>query len=204
MDKQFFIYAFDLFGTFFFAISGASVAIKHRLDILGLITLSVFTAAGGGMLRDIIIGEFPPVFFRDINYFIISVVAGFLTFLFYDKIQKRIDIVKYADAIGLGVFTAIGASKAYDFNLNMLTVVSLGTLTGVGGGAIRDILVREVPIVLRADFYASASIIGASLYYLLVKYLGFPLDIGFIFCFITTTFLRIIAIKKNIELPKLG
>ena len=152
--------ALDLFGTLVFAISGAFRAVKYELDILGVTVLAIATGVGGGIIRDLILGQTPPAFFQNESYFFICVVGALLVFFWAPKIAKGWDYVLIADAIGLGVFAAIGAYKAQQFGIGPVGIVMMAMLTAAGGGVIRDVLVSEIPAVLHTDFYVSAVIIG--------------------------------------------
>ena len=165
----------EAIGTIAFASSGAMVAIKKQLDLLGVVVLGVTTAVGGGMLRDIIIGNVPPALFRDPVYVILAFTTVLLLFAFVRVNRKFINrssietyekVMNIFDAIGLGAFTVVGIDTAvlsgygdYDF-----LVIFLGVITGVGGGILRDIMAGQTPYVLRKHIYACASIAGALLY----------------------------------------
>jgi uncharacterized membrane protein YeiH len=143
-----FIYILDLFGTMAFAVTGAFKAIEHKSDIVGIIILATITGVAGGTIRDIVLGKFPPNSIIDPTYVIITVVTGLVLFFLYNRLQKHWNIFLKFDAIGLGVFTIIGATFAYNiFGLNFLAMAFAGILTAVGGGILRDIFVNQIPIV---------------------------------------------------------
>jgi uncharacterized membrane protein YeiH len=136
-----FIYILDLFGTMAFAVTGAFKAIEHKSDIVGIIILATITGVAGGTIRDIMLGKFPPNSISDPTYVIITVATGIVLFFLYNKLQKHWNVFLKFDAIGLGVFTIIGATFAYNvFGLNFLAMVFAGVLTAVGGGILRDVL----------------------------------------------------------------
>ena len=179
----------DLFGTFIFGLSGAFRAVKYELDLLGVLILSITTGVGGGMIRDILIGSTPTAALQDERYIIVSIVAGVLVFLGAKRLAKEWRKIIVSDAIGLGVFTAIGVSKATTFGLGPIGAVMMGVITATGGGVIRDLMVREIPGVLSRDFYATASIIGG-FSYILVGLMGANLATQLSTAIIVTTLLN--------------
>lgn len=195
------ILTFDLFGTLVFALTGAFKAIERRLDLLGVLVLACAVGAGGGMTRDCLIGATPVAALVNEIYLLICIVSGLTVFIFYRKISKTQNIIRYADAVGLGVFTAIGAAKALEYNLDFTGVVLSGVLTAIGGGVIRDIMVCSIPTVLKSDFYATAALIGGILYYILAK-AGVPFFALFMIVLFVVTGLRILAIHYKLHLPK--
>ncbi|TAL74570.1 MAG: trimeric intracellular cation channel family protein [Rhodanobacter sp.] len=152
----------DLGGTFVFAISGAVVAVRKRLDIFGVMVLAFAAGNAGGITRDLLIGVAPPAAIASWTYVGVSVLAGFIVF-FWDPIVTRLNHpVQWFDAIGLAFFAVAGTEKALVHGLNPLMAALLGMLTGIGGGMLRDVLVGEIPVVLRADLYALAALAGAA------------------------------------------
>ncbi len=152
----------DLGGTFVFAISGAAAAVKHRLDIFGVMVLSFAAGNAGGITRDLLIGAVPPAAIADWTYVGVSVTAGFLTFFGYSVIARLTNHVLWFDAVGLAFFAVAGTQKALVHGLNPAMAALLGMLTGIGGGMLRDVLVNEIPTVLRADLYALAALACAA------------------------------------------
>ena len=196
------ILALDLFGTMAFAVTGAFKAIEHKADIVGIIILATITGVAGGTIRDIVIGHFPPHSISDPNYVIITVTTGVVIFFLYPKMQKHWNLFLKFDALGLGVFTAIGATFAYQaFNMNFLAMVLAGMVTAVGGGILRDMFVNEMPMVFVKELYASASFLGVVVFYLLLS-AGFELETVAIVSMIVTTVIRLVAMKYNWNLPK--
>lgn len=193
------INSFEIIGTIAFAISGALVGVEKKLDLFGVIFLSITTAVGGGIFRDIIIGSTPPVVFIKPGYCIISIVTALLTFYFYEQIIKLKNVVLISDAIGLGVFTAVGAKAALNHNLNQVfIVISMGLITGIGGGILRDVFTKNIPLVFRKEIYAMASIAGAlGLYF--AQNLSDSLSTYI--CFSITFVVRIFAVLLNLHLP---
>jgi len=156
----------DLLGTFAFAITGAVKAAKHEMDWFGALVLALITGTGGGIIRDALLGNHPPFALNKPLYSIVCISAG----IFVIAAQKRITslwlFVMIADAIGLGVFSAIGATVAENAGAGGVAIVSLTVLTAVGGGVLRDILVGEIPQVLKSDFYATAALIGGLFFWI--------------------------------------
>ncbi len=152
----------DLGGTFVFAISGAVAAVKHRLDIFGVLVLAFAAGNAGGITRDLLIGAVPPAVIVDWKYLGVSVLAGLITFFWYPITDRFRNDVLWFDALGLAFFAVAGAEKALVYGLGPVMAALLGMLTGIGGGMLRDILVREIPVVLRADLYALAALAGAT------------------------------------------
>ncbi|MDE3164218.1 MAG: trimeric intracellular cation channel family protein [Acidobacteriota bacterium] len=153
---------FDLAGTFVFALSGATKAVEHKLDFFGVLVLCFAAGNSGGIARDIMIGAIPPAAIHEWGYLAVSVLAGVITFFWYPAINRLSSPVLLFDAAGLGLFVAAGADKALAFHAGPVAAILFGTLTGIGGGMARDLLVGETPAVLRTDIYAVAALIGAS------------------------------------------
>lgn len=184
----------DFIGTAAFAVSGAAVGIRRRMDLLGVLTLAVATATAGGMIRDIIMGKFPPQMFRDPFFVALSAGAGALTWVIYgldgrsrarkgfpekDAFSSNFtaffkQFLFWADTLGLAAFTADGmnAGLTGPYGANAFYVIFLGVVTAVGGGMFRDVLAGEVPQILMTDIYASASIIGGIAAWIAIPYLG--------------------------------
>jgi uncharacterized membrane protein YeiH len=154
---------FDLSGTFVFALSGAAAGVKNRLDIFGVLVLSFAAGNLGGIARDLMIGAVPPAAIRDWRYIAVSILAGLITFYWYRMINKLNSPVLVFDAAGLALFAVAGASKALAFHAGPAAATLLGMLTGIGGGMVRDVLVSEIPTVLRTELYAVAALVGAAL-----------------------------------------
>jgi uncharacterized membrane protein YeiH len=193
-------YLFDLAGTFVFALSGAVAGVKRKLDMFGVLVLSFAAANTGGISRDILIGAIPPGAISDWHYLGVSLLAGIITFFFPSAIMQRWNPVLLFDAAGLALFAVSGAHKALAYGLNPIMAILLGTLTGIGGGMARDILLAEIPIVLRADLYAVAALAGAAIV-VIANMLQLPPGVaglvGAALCF----GLRVMAIKRGWHLP---
>jgi len=158
-----FVRILDVGGTFVFAISGAVAAINRRLDIFGIVVLSFVAGNFGGIGRDLLIGAVPPAALTDGRYLLVSVLAGIITFFLYAGVDRLRTPVLLFDAAGLSFFAVAGAQKAIQFGLTPVTSALLGMLTGIGGGMTRDVLLAEIPQVLRSDLYAVAALAGASI-----------------------------------------
>jgi uncharacterized membrane protein YeiH len=158
-----FVRILDLGGTFVFAISGAVAAVNRRLDIFGILVLSFVAGNFGGISRDVLIGAVPPAALTDGRYLLVSVLAGLVTFFLYAGVDRLHAPVLLFDAAGLAFFAVAGAQKALEFNLSPVMAALLGMLTGIGGGMTRDVLLMDIPQVLRSDLYAVAALAGASI-----------------------------------------
>ncbi|MDD5936220.1 MAG: trimeric intracellular cation channel family protein [Clostridiales bacterium] len=170
-----FVYLIEMIGTIAFAISGAIVAVEKCMDIFGVIVLGVTTAVGGGMIRDVLLGNLPPTMFKNPTYVIVAVITSILVFILMYYLHEKIDryskfmdqCLNLADSIGLGIFVVAGVNTAAVHGFSDLAFLSIfvGTLTGVGGGVTRDILAGRVPVIFQKRVYAVAAILGASAYY---------------------------------------
>lgn len=198
-----FVTLLDFIGTFAFAISGALVAVRHRLDLFGVLVLSFAAATAGGIMRDVLLGATPPASLVDWRYLAVSVLAGLLTFFRHADVERMRNPVQLFDAVGLGLFAVLGAGKALTAGLGPVGAVMLGVLTGVGGGIARDVLVAQIPHVLRRELYAVAALAGA-----MIVVAGDALDLpaapvavaGALLCF----GLRWAAIRRGWRLPVAG
>src|SRR5439155_21041567 len=190
----------DLVGTFVFALSGAMAGVKHRLDLFGVLVLSYAAGNAGGITRDLLIGAVPPAAISDWRYLAVSLLAGIVTFWRPSVIDRLRSPVLLFDATGLALFAVAGAQKALDFGLNPVMAALLGMLTGIGGGMTRDVLLAEIPTVLRADLYAVAALAGAAIV-VVANMLQLPSGVGAL-CGATLCFgLRVLAIRHGWQLP---
>ena len=196
-----FFYTLDLFGTFIFALSGGFRAVKYELDILGVLILAISTGVGGGLIRDCLLGATPPASFKNEYYLIACILGGLMVFLWPQHLAYQWRKIIVSDALGLGLFTAIGAIKALQFGLGPVGVTMMAVLTATGGGVVRDVLVREIPSIIHSDFYATAALIGAVGLY--CSYLLGASELTQTLVALTiTTGLRLYAIKHKLSLPK--
>lgn len=147
--------ALDLTGTFVFGLNGALTAVRAtRLDVVGVVTLGMMTALGGGVIRDVLIGSVPPATFQDWRYFALAFGGGIIAFALSRRLDRLEMPITVLDAVGLSVFAVIGASKASEYGLGVGPAVLLGVITAVGGGTIRDLMIGQIPTVLRSELYA--------------------------------------------------
>jgi len=156
--------ALDLGGTFAFALNGALTALRvARLDIVGVVTLGMCTALGGGIIRDILLGALPPATFNDWRYLTVAALGSLVAFVFGRGLDRIATSILVLDAAGLSLFAVSGALKGLDLGVGAAQAVILGAITGVGGGTLRDVLIREVPAVLTSGLYAIPALVGAFL-----------------------------------------
>lgn len=190
----------DLCGTFVFALSGAMSGVKHRLDLFGVLVLSFAAGTAGGLIRDVFLGTEPPPAIRDWRYIGVTLLAGLVTFRWAPIISRMRSSVLVLDAAGLGLFAVSGTLKALAFQLNPVAAVVLGIMTGVGGGVARDVLVSEVPEIMKSELYAAAALAGAVVV-VIGRLLQFPTPVvavaGAALCF----GLRYLAIRRGWRLP---
>ncbi len=193
----------DLLGTFVFALSGATAGVRRQLDLFGVLVLSFAAANSGGITRDVLIGAVPPAALSDWRYLAVSLLAGVITFYRHSDIDRLRSPVLMFDAVGLAVFAVSGAEKALVHGLDPIMAALLGMLTGIGGGIARDVLLAEVPTVLRSEIYALAALAGAAVvvvgHLLIVPSLVTTIA-GALLCF----GLRMIAIRRGWRLPVAG
>lgn len=192
--------AFDLGGTFVFAISGATAAVKHRLDLFGVLVLSFAAGNSGGIARDVMIGAIPPAAVGEWRYIAVSMLAGLITFYGYRIINRLRSPVLVFDAAGLGLFAVAGAGKALAFHAGPVAAMLLGMLTGIGGGMVRDIFVMEIPTVLRTELYAVAALLGAAVV-VVGRILHVPTSAAAIAGAILCFGLRFMAMRRGWRLP---
>jgi uncharacterized membrane protein YeiH len=190
----------DLVGTFVFAISGATAGAARRLDLFGILVLSFVAGNFGGITRDVLIGSVPPAAISDWRYLVVSLLAGIITFYWYSTVDRLRSPVLIFDAAGLALFAVSGAQKALAFGLNPVMAALLGMLTGIGGGMMRDILLAEIPTVLRADLYAIAALAGAGIV-VIGDLLHIPAEATTIAGALVCFGLRLMAIKRGWRLP---
>ena len=152
----------DLIGVAVFAASGASAGVGKRLDIFGVVFLGAVAALGGGVFRDVVIGDFPPLAFADWRYSVTAGAAALVVFFFHPQVARIRRTVLVLDAAGLGLFTAAGTLKALDFQVPVVGACIIGMMTGIGGGLLRDLLTTQIPLVLQREIYAVASMLAAA------------------------------------------
>ena len=196
----------DLIGTFVFALSGAVAGVKDRLDLFGVLVLSFAASTAGGIMRDLLIGSVTPAAISDWRYLAAALLAGLLVFFWYPIRERLPDLssrILIFDAAGLALFAVVGTQKALGYRLNPVMAALLGVLTGVGGGMLRDVLIAQIPTILRSELYAVAALAGAA-----VVVLGYLLNLpppmtaitGAALCF----GIRFVAIRRGWRLPIAG
>ena len=194
------IYALDLIGTAIFAITGALAAGRKRMDVFGVVVLGCVTALGGGTLRDVILGNYPVFWVSDTTYLKVAVIVAISTFVLVQRWRLPTIFLIYADAVGLAVFTVIGFQKGFIATHVYSISIVMGVTTGVVGGIIRDVLSAEIPLILRREIYASASLGGGTLLALL-SYLQLSSFFTVSAAVLTTLVIRLAALHWQLSLP---
>lgn len=193
----------DLFGIMAFAVTGALKAIEYKMDIVGVIMLASSTGLAGGLIRDVILNRIPPKVLVDPFYLLVAVSTGLIVFFLYRFFKENFNLFLKFDAIGLGVFSIIGASVAYEITgLNFIAMAFSGIFTAIGGGIFRDMIVKEIPLVFLKELYASASFLGITIFYIMLLF-----EINYYFsmmiCIVIITVFRVLSMKFNWNLPRL-
>jgi uncharacterized membrane protein YeiH len=197
------LYILDLLGVAVFAVSGALAGVQRGLDLFGITVLAAVTAIGGGTLRDVLLGRHPVFWIRNPNYLYVILAATAVAVLGQSFLPNLETPLLIADAIGLGLFALSGAQSVEADGHAWIVVVLMGTMTGVAGGVVRDILSGVVPLLLRRDIYATAAIAGIGLY-LLMQAVGITRRWAFVIAIIAVVALRLSAIHLNWQLPVFG
>ncbi len=192
----------DYLGTGVFAISGALAAMNRRFDPFGVLIMAAVTAVGGGSLRDVVIGRTPVGWMQDINYAYVIIGSVIISILFRGYLGYFRRTMFLFDAIGLGLFTIIGVEIGLNAGLHPVICVLLGTLSAAFGGVIRDTLANEIPLIFHKEIYASLSILGGTVF-LLLQYTNWPQDANYIITSLLVVILRILAVRKHWEMPRL-
>lgn len=200
MNPASLIHVLDLFGVAVFAVSGALSAGRKSMDVFGVIVVAVVTAIGGGTIRDVLLDRHPVFWIADPTYLIVILVAAIATVVF-TRFQRppRVSLL-VADAFGLGLFSIVGARIAHEAGAPAVIAILMGAVTGSAGGLLRDILCAEIPLILRRDIYALASLIGATIYVLLEE-AGLALAVSAPVGAATVFLLRLAALKWNLQVP---
>ena len=190
----------DILGTVTFAISGVFAAMQKKLDFFGVLIIAFITAIGGGTLRDMMIGDLPVAWIRNINYSIIILITATIA-IFFNNVIKNFRITLFIfDSLGLGFFTVLGLQKGIAISLHPLICIALGTITGCFGGVIRDISLNNIPMIFQKEIYATACIIGGSAYFLL-QYSGINKDWIDTICITLIFVIRIVVVRFKLVLP---
>jgi uncharacterized membrane protein YeiH len=190
----------NLMGTFAFGLSGGILAVKKRMDLFGVLVLSVATGLGGGILRDLILGHTPPATLTDWRYLGTAGLAGVLVFVWYNRIANHGTFITTFDAVGLSIFTVTGTVIALNAGLSPAPAALLGMLTGVGGGVVRDVLAAEIPLIFRSEVYAVASMLGAIIV-IIAGQTGLAAIPAEILAALATFILRVVSVQRGWKIP---
>lgn len=201
MDFEYFR-LIDILGTIAFAISGVYAAMEKKLDLFGVIIIAFVTAIGGGTIRDLMIGDLPVAWIRNINYTLIIMVTTTVVIAFRSYIKNFKKTLLVFDSIGLGMFTIFGIQKGIAFDLHPVVCVALGTITGCFGGVLRDMLLNNIPIIFHKEIYASACIAGGTIYFIL-RIFNINEDLNDAISILTTFSIRMLAIRYDWQLPRI-
>lgn len=200
--EEIFTNLLDLIGTFVFAISGIRLASRKQIDWFGAYIIGLVTAIGGGTARDLLL-DTTPFWMLDSKYFITTGIALLTTILFKDKLFKWGNTLFLFDAIGLGLFTIVGISKSVDAGFPFWVCILMGAITGSLGGVIRDVLLNEVPLLLRKDIYALACVTGGIVYFICIHF-SIPVTVIELIAAFVVILVRLVAVKFHIHLPVLN
>jgi len=196
------IYLLDLIGTFVFAISGIRLAARTDMDVFGASVVGFVTAIGGGTVRDLLLNSHPITWMADMTYPMVILVAVPFTFLMGKKLNNFSKTLFIFDTIGIAMFTIIGMEKALSFGLNPFMAGTMGMISAVVGGVIRDVLCREVPLVFRKEIYATACLLGAVVFYLGLQ-INLPDNLNYLLTTAVIITIRTVSVKKGLSLPKM-
>ena len=195
-----FLLALEILGTFAFAVSGAFAAMERKLDPFGVIIISFVTAIGGGTIRDILIGDLPVSWLMNSSGISVIIVSALASLLFTPTLRKLSNLLLIFDAAGLGLFTLIGIEKGITHNFSPGICIALGTITGSFGGVLRDVLLTNVPMIFQKEIYASACILGGSVYFLM-SYLSVEIAITQVVVIVLIVTIRLLAVRLKWSLP---
>jgi uncharacterized membrane protein YeiH len=184
-------------GIVAFAASGAFKAFEKGLDVLGGVVLGSSVALAGGIIRDVLLGVFPPVNIVYLPYPATAITASIIAYMFYPFFSRFREVFLYADAIGLGTFAAIGAEIAYQHGLSILGIILMAAITAAGGGVVRDVLAGEIPVIFRRDIYATIAMLGGIIYVILRPLIGGEVDV--IATAIIIVLLRFIIVARGLD-----
>lgn len=193
----------EVLGTIAFAISGTFAAVQKRLDPFGVLIIAFVTSIGGGTVRDMLLGDTPVAWMRDVNFCLLILVTSIVTLYFKQYIKKFKITLFIFDSLGLGLFTLVGVQKGIVFGLEPGICVALGTITGCFGGIIRDTLLNTIPLIFRKEIYATACIMGGVLYFMLLN-LEINADWAKVIVISFITVFRIVVVRYKLALPKFG
>ncbi|MEM5539625.1 trimeric intracellular cation channel family protein [Olleya sp. AS48] len=195
-------YIIDILGTIAFAISGVLVALNKRMDAFGILIIAFVTAVGGGTLRDVLIGETPVSWMKDMTFIYVVIASTIFAVVFRSKIDYLRKSLFLFDTIGIGLYTVVGVEKGISAGLHPIICIFLGTMSACFGGVIRDILCNEIPVIFRKEVYATACILGGATYFVVIK-LPIASDFVFVIAGAVVITVRLIAVRFKISLPNL-
>lgn len=195
-------YILDILGTVAFAISGVLVAMEKRMDLFGILIIAFVTAIGGGTIRDVIIGNTPVNWMKDMNYSYAIIGSAVFAIVVRRKINYLRTSLFLFDTIGIGLYTVVGVEKGISADLHPIICVALGTISACFGGVIRDILCNEIPVIFRKEIYATACILGGFSYFL-IALLPIEGDFVFVFAGLFVITIRLLAVRFKIALPNI-
>ena len=196
-------YTLEILGTISFALSGALAGFNKKMDVFGIFVIAFVTALGGGMLRDVLIGNTPVVWMKDLTYPILVTIGTIVALIFRKKLlYLRLSLFLF-DTIGLGIFTIIGIEKGIDAGLHPAICIALGTMTACFGGVVRDILCNDIPVIFRKEIYATICILGGLVFFLFKK-INLSDDLIYLFTSLLIITIRLIVVRYKWSLPKIN
>jgi uncharacterized membrane protein YeiH len=196
-----FITIVDILGTFSFAAAGAFAAMEKKLDPFGVLIISFATAIGGGTIRDLLLGRLPVSWLTNSTAIWVIIIGAVSALFFSGSLKKLIGLLFYFDAMGLGLFTMVGIQTGIEHNLSTGICIMLGTVTGCFGGVLRDVLLNNIPLIFQKEIYASASILGGMVFFLLIS-LQLPFSYAYVIGILVVFTIRVLAVRFSWSLPK--
>ena len=194
--------AWEFLAVFAGALSGGLAGVRHKFDVVGIITLAIVTGLGGGIIRDVLLQRYGIAAFQDNRYLLTAIVAALLVFFFSGAVRRLAKPIMYVDAISLGLFVVAGADKALRADLNILPAIMLGVITATGGSVLRDVLSDEVPVILQPGaLYSLAAIVGSTVFVLSAVWLGVVKEFAALFAITLAVALRFLAMWRGWETP---
>lgn len=193
----------ELLGTIAFAISGTFSAMQKRLDVFGVLIIAFVTSVGGGTIRDLLIGDLPVAWMRDVQVCLVILATSVLTILFKTHVKKLKMTLFLFDSLGLGLFTVVGLQKGLNFGLNPGICIALGTITGCFGGITRDTLLNTIPLIFQKEIYATVCILGGAVYLLLLHF-RVNTDISKFIVIALIFITRIIVVQNKLSFPRIN
>lgn len=196
-------YTLEILGTIAFAFSGALAGFNKKMDVFGIFVIAFVTALGGGMLRDVLIGNTPVIWMKDLTYPILVIIGTIVALIFRKKLlYLRLSLFLF-DTIGLGIFTIIGIEKGIEVGLHPAICIALGTMTACFGGVVRDILCNDIPVIFRKEIYATICILGGLVFFLFKK-INLSNDLIYLFTSLLIITIRLIVVRYKWSLPKIN